>query len=55
MGQAGGQGSHVAQFGLYDDKSLQLYVNGIGQKLVSNLSDKEFNKYFFQSRRQLRY
>jgi len=38
----------VAQFGLYDDKSLQLYVNGIGQKLVSNLSDKEFNKYFFK-------
>jgi predicted Zn-dependent protease len=38
----------VAQFGLYDDKSLQLYVNEIGQKLVSNLSDKEFNKYFFK-------
>jgi predicted Zn-dependent protease len=38
----------VAQFGLYDDKSLQLYVNGIGQKLVSTLSDKEFNKYFFK-------
>jgi predicted Zn-dependent protease len=38
----------IAQFGLYDDKSLQLYVNGIGQKLVSTLSDKEFNKYFFK-------
>ena len=38
----------IAQFGLYSDKSLQLYVNEIGQKLVSNLSDKEFNKYFFK-------
>ncbi len=38
----------VAQFGLYGDKSLQLYVNEIGQKLVSTLSDKEFNKYFFK-------
>jgi predicted Zn-dependent protease len=38
----------IAQFGLYDDKSLQLYVNEIGQKLVSHLSDKEFNKYFFK-------
>jgi predicted Zn-dependent protease len=38
----------VAQFGLYGDKSLQLYVNDIGQKLVSGLSDKEFNKYFFK-------
>ena len=38
----------IAQFGLYSDKSLQLYVNDIGQKLVSTLSDKEFNKYFFK-------
>ncbi len=38
----------VAQFGLYGDKNLQLYVNEIGQKLVSGLSDKEFNKYFFK-------
>jgi len=38
----------IAQFGLYNDKSLQLYVNEIGQKLVSNLSDKEFSKYFFK-------
>ena len=38
----------IAQFGLYDDKNLQLYVNEIGQKLVSNLSDKEFSKYFFK-------
>ncbi len=38
----------IAQFGLYSDKNLQLYVNSIGQKLVSTLSDKEFNKYFFK-------
>ena len=38
----------IAQFGLYNDKNLQLYVNGIGQKLVSTLSDKEFSKYFFK-------
>ena len=38
----------IAQFGLYGDKNLQLYVNEIGQKLVSHLSDKEFNKYFFK-------
>lgn len=38
----------IAQFGLYGDKNLQLYVNEIGQKLVSGLSDKEFNKYFFK-------
>ena len=38
----------IAQFGLYGDKSLQLYVNEIGQKLVSELSDKEFSKYFFK-------
>ncbi len=38
----------IALFGLYPDKSLQLYVNDIGQKLVSNLSDREFSKYFFK-------
>ena len=38
----------IAQYGLYPDKSLQLYVNNIGQKLVLNLSDREFNKYFFK-------
>lgn len=38
----------IAQFGLYGDKNLQLYVNDVGQSLVSNLSDKEFNKYFFK-------
>jgi predicted Zn-dependent protease len=38
----------IGQYGLYGDKDLQLYVNELGQKLVSNLSDKEFNKYFFK-------
>ena len=38
----------IGQFGLYGDKSLQLYVNEIGQELVSHLTDKEFNKYFFK-------
>lgn len=47
MGQQGDK-EVIAQYGLYSDKSLQLYVNEIGQKLVSNLSDREFSKYFFK-------
>ncbi len=35
-------------YGIYQDKKLQLYVDSIGQKLVSNLSDKQFRKYFFK-------
>ena len=38
----------VFQFGIYQDKSLQLYVNTIGQKLVSKLSNKEFRKFHFK-------
>ncbi len=38
----------VQQFGIYQDKPLQLYVNNVGQKLVSNLSDKIFRHYFFK-------
>jgi predicted Zn-dependent protease len=38
----------IAQYGIYQDKSLQIYVDKIGQKLVSQLSDKEFKKYFFK-------
>ena len=38
----------IQQFGVYQDKALQLYVNNIGQKLVSQLSDKVFSKYFFR-------
>lgn len=40
--------SIIKQFGLYQDKALQLYVNDIGQKLVSKLSDKVFPKYYFR-------
>jgi predicted Zn-dependent protease len=38
----------VQQYGIYQDKPLQLYVNNVGQKLVSNLSDKIFRHYFFK-------
>ena len=38
----------IKQFGIYENKSLQLYVDKIGQKLVSQLSDKVFPKYFFR-------
>ena len=31
--------SIIRQYGLYQDKTLQLYVNDIGQNLVSKLSD----------------
>jgi predicted Zn-dependent protease len=40
--------SIIGQFGIYQDKSLQLYVNKIGQKLVSQLSDKIFPRYYFR-------
>jgi len=38
----------VLQFGIFQDKSLQLYVNAVGQKLVSKLSNKEFRKFHFK-------
>lgn len=40
--------SIIGKFGIYQDKSLQLYVNKIGQKLVSQLSDKVFPRYYFR-------
>ena len=40
--------SIIHQFGIYQDKTLQLYVNEIGQNLVSKLSDKIFSKYYFR-------
>ena len=40
--------SIIKQIGLYQDKTLQLYVNDIGQNLVSKLSDKIFSNYFFR-------
>ncbi|CCQ91503.1 conserved exported hypothetical protein [Nitrospina gracilis 3/211] len=38
----------IAQYGLYQDKELQLYVNQLGQNLVSNMSNPEFSRYFFK-------
>ena len=38
----------IKQYGIYQNKSLQLYVDKIGQKLVSQLSDKVFPKYYFR-------
>lgn len=38
----------IAQYGIYNNKPLQLYINQIGQTLVANLSDREFDRYFFQ-------
>ena len=38
----------IKQYGIYQNKSLQLYVNQIGQKLVSQLSDKVFPKFYFR-------
>ena len=40
--------SIISQYGLYQDKSLQIFVNQIGQKLVSQLSDKIFPNYYFR-------
>jgi predicted Zn-dependent protease len=36
------------QYGIYQNKELQLYVNNIGQNLVSQLSDKVFPRYYFR-------
>jgi len=41
-------GSIIKQYGIYQNKSIQLYVNQIGQKLVSQLSDKIFPKFYFR-------
>ncbi len=38
----------VQQYGIYQDKALQLYVNEIGQNLVSSLSDKVFSRFYFK-------
>ncbi len=38
----------IQQYGIYQDKELQLYVNGIGQNLVSQLSDKVFSRFYFR-------
>jgi len=38
----------TTHFGIYQNKALQLYVNEIGQKLVSGLTNKEFNRFYFK-------
>jgi predicted Zn-dependent protease len=38
----------IRQYGIYQNKELQLYVNRIGQNLVSQLSDKVFSRYYFR-------
>ena len=38
----------LQQFGFYQDKALEVYVNKIGQKLVSKLINKEFSNYYFR-------
>jgi predicted Zn-dependent protease len=38
----------ILQYGIYQDKTLQLYVNNIGQKLIRKLSNREFRKFYFK-------
>jgi predicted Zn-dependent protease len=38
----------IQQFGLYQDKALQLYINDIGQNLVAKLVNKEFSRFHFK-------
>ena len=38
----------IQQFGIYQDKALQLYINDIGQDLVAKLVNKEFSKFHFK-------
>ena len=38
----------ILQYGIYQDKALQLYVNEIGQRLISKLVNKEFQKFHFK-------
>ena len=47
IGQSGNK-QIILQYGIYQDKSLQLYINELGQKLVSKLTNKEFRRFYFQ-------
>ena len=38
----------ILQYGLYQNKALQLYVNNIGQNLIRKLSNREFRKFHFK-------
>ena len=45
---ASGDKQIILQYGVYQDKNLQLYVNNIGQKLIRKLSNREFRKFHFK-------
>ncbi len=47
IGQSGNK-QIILQYGIYQNKSLQLYINKVGQKLVSKLTNKEFRSFYFQ-------
>jgi predicted Zn-dependent protease len=47
IGQSGNN-QIILHYGIYQDTSLQLYINSIGQKLVSKLTNKEFRRFYFQ-------
>ena len=38
----------LQQFGIYQSKALEIYVNKIGQNLTSKLINKEFSNYYFR-------
>ncbi len=38
----------ILQYGIYQDKALQLYINNIGQDLIRKLSNREFRKFYFK-------
>jgi predicted Zn-dependent protease len=38
----------ILQYGIYQDKALQLYINSIGQNLIRKLSNREFRKFYFK-------
>jgi predicted Zn-dependent protease len=47
IGQSGNK-QIILQYGIYQDKPLQLYINKIGQNLVSKLTNREFKRFYFQ-------
>ena len=47
MGRSGDK-DVIKQFGVYQDKTLQVYVNNIGQKVVSKLNNKVFSNFYFK-------
>ena len=45
---ASGDKEVILQYGIYQDKTLQLYINSIGQNLIRKLSNREFRKFHFK-------